>query len=111
MTTAAITLETTDRVGLATAYRLRGTAAIGWRWWALAGLLFGIATATVWRGTASGAIFAAPPTILGVALAERVWRVVERPTRDGVVSFVALAGFTAPALTGILDLSLRYCTP
>jgi hypothetical protein len=85
---------------------LRRTAEIGWRWWTLARLLFGIAMAIVSR-TAGGAMLAPPPTLISIAVAERVWGVVERPARDGVVSFVALAGFVAPALTRILDLSLR----
>ena len=61
---------------------LRGTAAIGWRRWAL------------W-----------------VAAAKRIWRVVERPTRRRVLAFVPLANIAAPAFTGVIDLALRARTP
>ncbi|MDQ2915125.1 MAG: hypothetical protein M3T56_18030 [Chloroflexota bacterium] len=92
---------------------LRGTAAIGWRWWALTGLCFGIATAIVWDRPFSlgGALLAAPLMTAGAALAERIWRVVERPTRRRVLTFVALAGIAAPAFTGLVDLVLPARTP
>src|SRR6266852_7497244 len=48
----------------------RGSAAIGWRWWALSGLCSSIVTAIAWR----------------------IWSVVERSTRRRVLTFVALAG-------------------
>jgi hypothetical protein len=90
---------------------LRGTAAIGWRWWAITGLLFGAATAIVWQGTPGGVLLAAVLMPLGAGLADRIWRVVERPTRRGVLTFVTLAGVCAPAFTGIIDLALRSRTP
>ena len=49
--------------------------------------------------------------VLGAAIADPIWRVVERPTRGGVLTFVTLAGICAPALTGVLDLALRSRTP
>jgi hypothetical protein len=88
----ALLTHTTTSVPLvvpALVLAVRGMAEIGWRWWALA----------------------APLTVVGVSVAEGMWRAVERPTRDGVGSFVALAGFVAPALTRILALSLRYRSP
>jgi hypothetical protein len=114
--TASFLTRTTDFVPLiapALVLALRGTAAIGWRWWALTGLCFGIATAIVWHRpfTLGGALLAAPLMAVGGALAERIWRVVERPTRGRVVKFVALAGIAAPAFTGVLDLVLRARTP
>jgi hypothetical protein len=47
----------------------------------------------------------------GAAAAERIWRVVERPTRRRVLTFVALAGIAAPAFTGVIDLALHARTP
>jgi hypothetical protein len=92
---------------------LRGSAAIGWRWWALTGLCFGLATAIVWDRpfTFGGALLAAPLMAIGAAVADRIWRVVERPTRRRVLTFVALAGVAAPAFTGVIDLALRARTP
>ncbi len=97
----------------AVALALRGTATVGWRWWAFTGLLFGIATAIIWDHpfTFGGALLAAPLMVLGAAIADPIWRVVERPTRGGVLTFVTLAGICAPALTGVLDLALRSRTP
>jgi hypothetical protein len=95
----------------ALALAVRGSARIGWRWWALTGLLFGIATAIVWRGTPGGAILAAPLALLGAAVADRVWRIVENPTRGAVLALVTIAGLGAPAFTGIIDLALRARTP
>jgi uncharacterized membrane protein YgcG len=88
-------------------------AAIGWRWWALTGLCFGIATAIIWGRPFSlgGALLAAPLMAVGAYVAQRMWRVVERPTRRGVLTFVALAGVAAPAFTDIVDLALRAHTP
>ena len=92
---------------------LRGSAAIGWRSWALTGLYFGIATAIIWDRlfTPGGALLAAPLMALGAGVANRIWRVVESPTRRLVLTFVALAGIAAPAFTGVINLSLRARTP
>jgi hypothetical protein len=92
---------------------LRGAAAIGWRRWALTGLCFGIGAAIIWERpfTLGGALLAGPLMAVGGALAERIWRVVERPTRSRVLRLVALAGIGAPAFTGVVDLVLRVRTP
>ena len=108
--------RTTDFVPLivpAVVVALRGTAAIGWRWWTLTGLFFGVATAIVWGRpfTVGGALLAAPLMAVGASVADRIWRVVERPTRRRVLTFVAVAGVAAPALTGAIDLALRARNP
>ena len=108
--------RTTDFVPLivpAVVVALRGTAAIGWRWWTLTGVFFGVATAIVWDRpfTVGGALLAAPLMAVGAFVADRIWRVVERPTRPRVLTFVAVAGVAAPALTGAIDLALRARTP
>lgn len=92
---------------------VRGTATVGWRWWALTGLIFGLATAIVWDHplTFGGAALAAPLMALGATLCARIWRVVERPTRGNVLIFLTLAGICAPAFTGVIDLTLRARTP
>jgi hypothetical protein len=92
---------------------VRASASLGWRWWALTGLLFGAATAMVWNreGVAGGALLGALLMPLGAGLADRVWRVVERPTRSAVLTFVTVAGICAPAFTGVIDLALRARTP
>ena len=87
----ALLTRTTDFVPLivpALVLAVRGSAAIGWRGWTLTGLCFG-----------------------GAVVAGRIWRVAERPTRRGVLTFVALAGVAAPAFTGVIDLALRVRTP
>ena len=111
-TPAAFLTYTTTYVPLivsAIALAVRGTARVGWRWWAFTGLLFGIATAIIWDHplTFDRALLAAPLMALGAAVAERTWRVVEHPTRGRVLTFVTLAGICEPALTGVLDLALR----
>ena len=73
---------------------LRGSAAIGWHWCAV-----GVA------------LLAQSLTAIGAALADRIWHVLERPTRRRVLTFVALAGVAAPAFTGIIDLAVRARTP
>ena len=96
----------------AIALAVRGTATVGWRWWAFTGLL-GIATAITWDHpvTFGGALLAAPLMVVGAVVAEPIWRVVERPTRGRALTFVILAGICAQALTGVLDLALRSRTP
>jgi len=108
--------RTTDFVPLivpALVIAVHGTAAIGWRWWALTGLCFGVATAIIWDRpfTLGGALVAAPLMAAGAVLAKRIWRVVEGPTRRRVVTFVGLAGIAAPAFTGVTDLAFRTRTP
>ena len=58
-----------------------------------------------------GALAAAPLTLLGAWLADRVWALMERPERGGVIRFVTLAGVVAPMITGVIDLALRFRTP
>jgi hypothetical protein len=48
---------------------------------------------------------------LGAFVADRIWRVVEPPTRRRVFTLIALADVAAPALTGVIDLALRGRTP
>ena len=89
--------RTTDFVPLivpAAVIAERGSAAIGWHWCAV-----GVA------------LLAQSLTAIGAALADRIWRVVERPTRRRVLTFVALEGVAAPAFTGIIDLAVRARTP
>ena len=96
-----------------------GARAAGWRWLAAAGLGFGITASLVTfalsRGTVGpqlvGAIAATLTFAIGAWLGGRIWSVVERPTRGGVLAFVVLAGICAPALTGAVDLYLRAHTP
>jgi hypothetical protein len=112
----ALLTRTTDFVPLivpAVVIALRGSASIGWRWWTLTGLFFGIATAIVWDRpfALGGALLAAPLMAIGAEVARRIWQVVERPTRRRVVGFIALAGIAAPAFTGVVDLALRARTP
>lgn len=104
------------------AWRDRGVGGpriTGWRWLAAAGLSFGIVAAVlsvaISKGTGGlpivGTIVAAPAFALGARLADRIWRVVTKPTRGRVLAFAILAGLCAPAVTGALDLYLRASTP
>src|SRR2546422_2802454 len=90
---SALLTYTTTYVPLivpALALAVRGTATVGWRWWAFTGLLFGIATAIIWDHpfTFGGALLAAPLMGLGAAIADPICRVVERPTRPRVLASV-----------------------
>jgi hypothetical protein len=110
-----LTPHTTDFVPLivpALVLALRRTAAIGWRWWALTGLCFGVTTALIWNGPfrLGGALVAAPLVAAGAAIGGRIWHVVERPTLRRVLTFVALADIAAPAFTGV-GVALRARTP
>ena len=75
--------------------------------WTLAGAGFAFTVAAIWEGTPDGALVGIPLFMLGGALAERIWQVVNAPTRTGVLALTALAGVLMPALTGIVDLALR----
>ncbi|HYV21385.1 MAG TPA: hypothetical protein VEN31_01910 [Candidatus Bathyarchaeia archaeon] len=79
----------------------------------LTGLGFGIAAAIIWDRpfTLGAALLAARVVAIGASVAERVSRVVERPTRRRGLTFVALAGVAAPVFTGVIDLVLRARTP
>ncbi len=90
---------------------LRGTRAASPRTWLLAGAAFAIATAVLWRGTPGGALLGTVLFAAGVWIGHRVWDVVDRPTRRGVLAVVALFGIAYPALTGAVDLALRARVP
>jgi hypothetical protein len=79
--------------------------------WLLAGAGFAFTTAAIWQGTPGGPLIGTVLFMLGGALAERIWSVVERPARAGVLTITALAGIAMPALTGIIDLILRARIP
>src|SRR5256886_595897 len=93
--------RTTDFVPLivpAVVVALRGTAAIGWRWWTLTGLFFGVATAIVWDRpfTLRGALFA-PPLVAGrPPLSKLTWRVVWGPPPPPLLTLLSGAGGSAP---------------
>ena len=72
----------------------RGSAAIGWRWW-----------------TVGVALLAQSITATGATVADRIWHVVERPTRRRVLAFVALAGVAGSAFTGVINLAVHARTP
>ena len=81
-------------------------------------LAFGLAAALVSVAISRGQSFpvlsalAAMVTFaIGAWLADRIWSVVLDPQRRAVLTFVAVAGICAPALTGALDLYLRTHTP
>jgi hypothetical protein len=79
--------------------------------WLLAGAGFAFTTAAIWRGTPAGPFAGTVLFMLGGAIAERIWQVVSVPTRTGVLALTALAGLVMPALTGIVDLTLRARIP
>ena len=87
----------------------RGTAAIGWRWWAPIGFCFGVARALTWqpRFTLGVALAVAPLMAAGTAISGPISHVVERPTPRGVLAFVALSGIASPAFAGALALRTR----
>lgn len=75
--------------------------------WAAAGLVFGLQAAAAWgQGPAAG-LFAALLMPLGAALGERLWRVVEQPTRRRVLSLAAVESLALPLGLGLVDLYLR----
>ena len=76
-----------------------------------AGAAFAVLTALVWRGTAGGTLLGIALFPAGMWIGERIWDVVERPTRAAVVATVGVFGLAYPALTGIVDLALRARVP
>ncbi len=79
--------------------------------YAIAGVAFVVATAVIWRGTPAGALLGIALFPVGAWIGGLIWSVVARPTRAGVLAFVALAGLAYPALTGAVDLALRARVP
>jgi hypothetical protein len=79
--------------------------------WFLAAVGFAFTTAAIWRGTPGGPLVGVVLFILGSLLAARIWQIVRVPTRAGVVGLAMLAGIVIPALTGIVDLTLRARIP
>ena len=75
--------------------------------WFLAGTGFALTTAAIWHGTLGGVLIGVPLFIVGSLLAAPIWRVVGMPTPTGVLKLTVLAGLVMPALTGIVDLTLR----
>lgn len=79
--------------------------------WILAGIGFAFTTSAIWVGTPGGPLVGTLLFIVGSVLADRIWKVVAAPTRTGVIALTTLAGIVMPALTGIVDLSLRARIP
>lgn len=79
--------------------------------WFLAAAGFALTTAAIWQGTPGGVLIGTLLFILGSLLADRIWRVVDVPTRAGVLGLTALSGIAMPALTGVVDLILRARIP
>ncbi len=79
--------------------------------WLLAGAGFALTTAAIWQGTPGSALLGIPLFMVGALLADGIWSVVAAPRRAGVIALACLAGIAMPALTGIVDLSLRTRIP
>jgi hypothetical protein len=90
---------------------LRGTRPARRGIWVVAGIAFALTSAVVWRANGGSALLGMLLFPVGVWLGHLIWSVVERPTRRGVLAFVTLAGLVYPAMTGIVDLSLRARVP
>jgi hypothetical protein len=85
----------------------RGSPAV----WFLAGIGFAFTTAAIWVGSPGGPLVGSLLFILGSLIAAPIWEVVTVPSRAGVVKLTTLAGIVMPAMTGIVDLSLRARIP
>jgi hypothetical protein len=85
------------------------------RWaWAAAGVLFGLVAWRTWDMPPAAALLlplAALLALLGAALGERVYRVLERPSGRAVTRLVLCAAPGVPLLLGVVDLWLRANTP
>ena len=90
---------------------LGGARRAGRSTWTLAGLGFALTAAVLWYAGAGGAFLGVLLFPGGVWLGGLIWSVAQRPTRQGVLAFVVLAGIAYPALTGIVDLTLRARVP
>lgn len=78
--------------------------------WAAAGLVFGLQAGATWgQGPAAG-LGAALGMPLGAGLGERLWRVVDQPTRRCVLRLVGAVGLALPLGLGLVDLALRART-
>jgi hypothetical protein len=77
----------------------------------LAAAGFALTTAVIWQGSLVGAIVGTVLFYAGLLIAERVWSVVARPTRSGVLAIATVFGLALPALTGVVDLALRARIP
>jgi len=77
----------------------------------VAGAAFAIAAAVIWKGTPGGVILGTLLFPVGAWVGDRIWSVVDRPTRAGVLIFVIVFGIAYPALTGAVDLWLRAHVP
>jgi hypothetical protein len=90
---------------------LRGSRPPGRAVWLLAGVGFALTTAVIWSANGGSALLGILLFPVGVWLGRLIWAVVERPTRGGVLTFIFLAGIVYPAMTGIVDLSVRARVP
>ena len=94
--------RTTDFVPLivpAIVIALRGTAAIGWRWWAVTGLCFDIATAILDRPCTFGSSRRRP--LMAAGAASRASLACRWSPRAAGPSLLALAGLGGARLQGV----------
>ncbi|GAC1366352.1 MAG: hypothetical protein NVS2B12_21750 [Ktedonobacteraceae bacterium] len=92
------------------------------RAWILTGALFGLLIFLIWGGGSGGSpltllwsllciLLAAPLMAAGALVGQRIYHVLEFPTRSSAWTLALVLGLQLPALTGILDLCLRRLTP
>jgi hypothetical protein len=83
--------------------------------WGLAGLTFGLLIYSIWDRQTPAAfwltLLAGPVMLLGKQLGELVYSIIARPFSARAVTGLLLALACIPALTGLLDLFLRFNTP
>jgi hypothetical protein len=83
--------------------------------YALAGVLFSLLIFDIWGTEGSGAwllaLLAAPAILLGKTIGERAYAIIAQPDSFRTVLPLMLAGIVIPALTGVIDLTLRLFTP
>lgn len=79
--------------------------------WTAAGLLFGLLGVPIWGQPAATAVFTGLTMPLGADFGERLWRVIDRPTRRGVLLTTSIISLAIPVSLGVVDLYLRSRTP
>lgn len=99
----------------AAVYLLATGRGAGEAWsWVAAGVTFGLLSLAVWGHGGwwvATALAAGPAMAAGARAGGGVWRVLQAPDRATLAWFVPAVGLGLPALTGAVDLYLRFNTP
>jgi hypothetical protein len=93
---------------------LERTSFSEYRVFGICGFVFGSCTFAIWHVTLWAALAVLPAVgtmMLGAWVGKRLYRMIEKPSLGGLLTFLLISCAQIPAVLGLVDLFLRHSTP